>query len=126
MYSPVAMTGPHPAVPGLQKEKDTMFEVQMLIPLADNDGETFPAAHHAVFEEAIVDSFGGFTRLEATAAGSWRNADGVIMTDVTRIYAVAVVSITDGDKLGALVRFAKAFYLQEALFIRYLGIIEIL
>lgn len=103
-----------------------MFEVQMLIPLADNDGETFTAAHHAAFEEAMVDAFGGFTRLPATAVGGWRNADGVMFADVTRVYAIAIASITDGEKLGGIVRFAKAFYLQEAIFIRYLGVIEIL
>lgn len=103
-----------------------MFEVQVLIPLADNDGETFTAAHHAVFEEAVVDAFGGFTRLPATAIGGWKNDAGVMFSDVTRVYAIAVASIVDGDKLGALVRFAKAFYLQEAIFIRYLGVIEIL
>jgi hypothetical protein len=103
-----------------------MFEVQMLIPLADNDGETFTAEHHAAFEEAIVDAFGGFTRLPSSAIGGWKNAAGVMFSDVTRVYAVAVVSLTDGDKLGGLVRFAKAFYLQEAIFIRYLGIVEIL
>lgn len=103
-----------------------MFEVQMLIPLADNDGETFTAEHHAAFEAAIIDSFGGFTLYPASAVGGWRNAAGVTFSDATRIYGIAVVSIVDGDKLGALVRFAKTFYCQEAIFIRYLGIIEIL
>lgn len=103
-----------------------MFEVQMLIPLADNDGETFTAEHHAAFEEAIVDAFGGFSRLPSTVVGGWKNADGVMFSDITRVYAIAIVSLTDGGKLGGLVRFAKAFYLQEAIFIRYLGVIEIL
>ncbi len=103
-----------------------MFEVQMLIPLADNDGETFDAGHHAAFEIAIIDSFGGFTLYPASAVGGWRNAAGVTFADATRIYGIAIVSIVDGDKIGALARFAKAFYMQEAIFIRYLGVIEIL
>lgn len=103
-----------------------MFEVQMLIPVADNDGDTFPAAHHAAFEAAIIDSFGGFTLYPASAIGGWRNADGVTFADATRVYGIAVVSLADGDKIGGLVRFAKAFYMQEAIFIRYLGIVEIL
>jgi hypothetical protein len=103
-----------------------MFEVQVLIPLADNDGETFTAAHHAAFEEAIVDAFGGFSLLPSTAVGGWKNDAGVMFSDVTRVYAIAVVSLTHGDKLGGLVRFAKAFYMQEAIFIRYLGVVEIL
>lgn len=103
-----------------------MFEVQMLIPLADNDGDTFTAAHHAVFEAAIIDSFGGFTLLPSTAVGGWRNDAGVTFADATRVYAIAVVSLAGGDKVGALARFAKAFYLQEAIYIRYLGVVEIL
>ncbi len=103
-----------------------MFEVQMLIPLADNDGETFTAEHHAAFEAVIIDSFGGFTLYPASAVGGWRNAAGVTFSDATRIYGIAVISIVDGEKLGGLARFAKAFYLQEAIFIRYLGVIEIL
>jgi hypothetical protein len=103
-----------------------MFEVQMLIPLADNDGETFTAEHHAAFEGAIIDSFGGFTLYPASAVGGWRNAAGVTFSDATRIYGIAVVSLVDGDKVGGLARFAKAFYMQEAIFVRYLGVIEIL
>lgn len=103
-----------------------MFEVQMLIPLAGNDGATFTAEHHAAFEAAVIDSFGGFTLYPASAVGGWRNAAGVTFSDATRIYGIAVVSIVDGGKLGALAGFAKSFYSQEAIFIRYLGIIEIL
>jgi len=80
----------------------------------------------AALEAAIIDSFGGFTLYPASAVGGWRNAAGVTFSDATRIYGIAVVTIVDGDKLGALARFAKAFYAQEAIFIRYLGIIEIL
>lgn len=103
-----------------------MFEVQILIPLADNDGEDFSAEHHAAFEAAIIDSFGGFTLYPASAIGGWRNAAGITFADATRVYGIAVVSLVDGDKIGGLARFAKAFYLQEAIFIRYLGVIEIL
>lgn len=103
-----------------------MFEVQLLIPLADNDGETFTAEHHAAFEAAIIDSFGGFTLYPSSAVGGWRNTAGVTFADATRIYGIAVVSLADGDKVGALARFAKAFYVQEAIFIRYLGVVEIL
>lgn len=103
-----------------------MFEVQMLIPLADNDGETFSDAHHASFETVIIDSFGGFTLYPSVAVGGWRNADGKTFADTTRIYGIAVVSLVDGDKVGALARFAKAFYAQEAISIRFLGVFEIL
>ncbi len=98
----------------------------MLIPVASNEGDTFTAAHHAAFEVAIVDSFGGFTLYPSTAVGGWRNADGVIYADATRVYGIAVVSLADGGKVGELAAFAKTHYRQEAISIRYLGQFEIL
>lgn len=103
-----------------------MFEVQMLIPLASNGGEIFTVEHHAVFEATILDSFGGFTLYPSAAVGGWRNADGKTFADTTRIYGIAVVSLVDGDKVGALARFAKAFYEQDAISVRFLGVFEIL
>ena len=38
----------------------------------------------------------------------------------------ALASITDGGKLGALVEFAKGHYAQEAIYLRFLGVSEIL
>jgi hypothetical protein len=103
-----------------------MFEVQMLIPVAANDGTTFSAAHHTVFEAEILTAFGGYTLLLAGAVGGWRNTDGVTYADATRLYVIAVGSIVDGAKVGTLAAFAKAHYAQEAIAIRYLGIFEIL
>lgn len=103
-----------------------MLEVQMLIPVAANDGAIFSASHHAVFEGEILAAFGGFTLLLTGAVGGWRNADGVTYADATRLYAIAIVSIADGSKVGALADFAKAHYAQEAIAIRYLGIFEVL
>lgn len=103
-----------------------MVEVQMLIPKAANDGASFPVEHHKVFETAIVDAFGGYTLLPSDAVGGWRNADGVTYADSTRLYAIAIVSIVDGAKIGALATFAKAHYAQEAIAIRYLGLFEVL
>lgn len=103
-----------------------MFEVQMLIPVADNDGDAFTAEHFAAFEAAILDAFGGFTLYPSQAVGGWRNDAGIEYRDSSRIYGIAVPSIADGAKLVALVRFAKAFFSQEAIAVRYLGQVEIL
>lgn len=103
-----------------------MFEVTILIPVVDNDGDTFPASVHDAFESAILDFFGGFTRLPIEAVGAWLNAAGVTYRDATRVYIVAVASLGNGDKIVALVRFAKGLYSQEAIFIRYLGVVEII
>jgi hypothetical protein len=103
-----------------------MFELQILIPVLDNDGDAFGAEHFAAFEAAVIDSFGGFTLYPSTAVGGWRNDAGREFRDATRVYGIAVPSIAAGDKVAALVRFSKALFAQEAIFVRYLGVIEIL
>jgi hypothetical protein len=103
-----------------------MFEVQILIPVQSNEGATFSSAHHAAFEAELLAAFGGFTRIPVEAVGAWKNAAGVRFDDETRLYAVALTSITRGGDVAAVVAFAKAHYAQEAVFIRYLGVVEIL
>lgn len=101
-----------------------MFEVRFLIPVASNEGETFTAAHHAQFVAHAIDLFGGVTNY-GSAQGAWMDK-GVIYSDATIVYAVAVKSITDGSKVGELVTYAKAHYGQLAIYITYLGQAEIL
>ncbi len=103
-----------------------MFEVVILIPIVDNDGDVFPASVHEAFEAAALDFFGGVTRLPIEAAGAWLSDAGVTYRDATHVYIVAVASLANGDRVVALVRFAKALYCQEAIFIRYLGVVEII
>lgn len=102
-----------------------MIEVQLFIPVADNDGETFTPAHDAAFEAYLLDRFGGFSRLPGAIAGKWLN-DGMTYTDTLVAYLVAMNSITEGSKLAEVVAFAKAHYCQEAIFVRYLGVAEVL
>lgn len=103
-----------------------MFEAQILIPLADNDGDVFTAEHFASFDSIILESFIGFTQLPVNAVGGWMNADGVVFSDESRVYVIGLASLADGGKFVALARFAKAYFLQEAILIRYLGVIEII
>lgn len=102
-----------------------MFEVQILIPVASNAGQTFDPAHHTAFEAVAVALFGGITLLPAEAAGAWVEAT-VVYHDQTRIYMVSLKSIGDGGKVAELVAFAKVHYDQKAIYIRYLGLNEIL
>lgn len=57
--------------------------------------------------------------------GGWE-AEGVIYTDETRLYAIALGSITAGNKIGEVAASAKVHYDQRAIFIRYLGLAEVL
>lgn len=101
-----------------------MIEVQFFIPVADNDGVKFGDVHHIAFEGFALEVAGGITLNPATATGSWIGDKRY--DDELRIYSVAIASITEGDKIARIAAFAKAHYRQEALFLRYLGIAEIL
>jgi hypothetical protein len=103
-----------------------VFEIQMLIPVADNGGVTFTAEHHRAFEVAILNRFGGFSIYPTETVGSWRDDDGRVYVDRTRVYSIAIGSIAAGAKIASLARFAKRHYRQEAIFIRYLGQAEVL
>lgn len=102
-----------------------MFELHILIPTTDNAGNAFAAEDHAAFEGFVIDRFGGITLYPSHAVGAWIDA-GTMYRDSTRIYGIAVKSIVDGAKIAEVVAFAKAHYGQLAIFIRYLGIAEIL
>jgi hypothetical protein len=102
-----------------------MIEVQILIPVAGNDGVSFGDDHHKAFEDFVLDLCGGLTLNPATATGSWIG-DEKRYDDTLRVYSVAIESIADGDKIARIVRIAKVHYAQEAIFLRYLGIAEIL
>jgi hypothetical protein len=103
-----------------------MIDVQILIPVAGNDGIPFERTHFAAFESEITATFGGYTLLPDTVTGGWRNDAGVLFTDESHIYIVAIVSLTDGGRLGELIAFAKTHFAQEKIGIRYLGLFEAL
>lgn len=102
-----------------------MFQLTVLIPVRDNAGIPFADGDFAAFEGLVLSLFGGMTRLPEMASGLWAAA-GVTYVDDCRIYLVAVASIGDGGKVSQIVAFAKATFNQKAIFVAYLGIVEIL
>lgn len=103
-----------------------MIEVMVLIPVSSNEGKTFGAAHHTAFEAFVLDRFGGVTRLPGTAAGAWLDS-GTVFNDATIIYVIAVSGLlADAVALREIVAFAKAHYAQLAIYVRYLGLSEVL
>ena len=103
-----------------------MFEVQLLIPNYHNNGKKFTVAHHTAFEVAVAKLVGGLTRLPNVATGHWVNQAGTHFADETRVYLLALSSITEGAKIGEVAALAKRHYEQEAIYLRYLGVAEIL
>jgi hypothetical protein len=102
-----------------------VFEVQILVPLADNDQRAFDRSHHEIFEAFMLGKFGGVSRLPGAVEGKWIDK-GRIYADQLRVYVVAMTSITQGQSLFEVVEFAKRHYGQEAIYVRYLGQSEIL
>lgn len=102
-----------------------MFEVLILIPVTDNDGDEFVDAAFELFAEVVMARFGDFTLHPGHAAGGWVDA-GRIYRDRTRLYGIVVRSIGQGALVIEIVEFAKRHFRQEAIFIRYLGVVEIL
>ena len=101
-----------------------MFEAQLFVPVADNDGKVFSQTHHQVFEAKLLASFGGFTR-GAEVEGAWLD-DGTVYKDRIVIYTVALQSIAQGAEVVAAAQVAKSHYRQEAIYLRYLGLAEII
>ncbi len=100
-----------------------MIEVLVLIPKADNDGNVFSAAHDLAFEKFVLSQAGGLS-WRGTVSGVWADK-GIVYRDTTRTLVVAIVSIVDGGKIGAIADFAKTHYRQEAIYLAYLGLAEI-
>lgn len=102
-----------------------MIEVTILIPAHSNEGETFTPSHHRDFEAFVLDRFGGLSRKAETVEGLWVD-QGRTYQDTNLVYTVAIESILDGGTLREVIDFAKRHYRQEAIFLRYLGVAEII
>lgn len=102
-----------------------MIEVQIYIPTADNNGQVFDAAHHDAFEQFALSLFGGLSLQPGSVSGAWVNG-GAVYRDQMRVYTVRANGlIAHGEALRDLAGFAKAHYAQLAVYVRYLGVSEI-
>jgi hypothetical protein len=103
-----------------------MIEVQVLIPLNDNVGNPFTSEHHELFDIELARLFGASSLLPGIVAGQWTSS-GQLYRDNTRVYVVSVDGIiAKGDALRSVVAFAKNHFGQHAIYVRYLGVSEIL
>lgn len=112
--------------PGKLKQKEhIMFTISVIIPKADNNGRDFTADEIDAFEAELVAIFGGYTRETAPVVGGWAY-EGRVYRDTSFRYILAVSSLTEGGKVAEAVTVAKARFAQEAIFIQYLGLSEVL
>lgn len=103
-----------------------MINIDILIPVSDNEGETFTQEHHLAFERVILDHFEGFSRPFGVALGGWKDPTGKVYRDLSITYRIAVPSITAAASLAKIIDFAKAHYRQLSIFVSYLGLSEVL
>lgn len=103
-----------------------MINIDILIPVSDNEGESFPQEHHFAFEQVILDHFEGFTRPTGVSIGGWKDPTGKVYRDLSITYRIAVPSITAAAPLAKIIDFAKSHYRQLAIFVTYLGMSEVL
>ncbi len=103
-----------------------MIEVKIHIPVRANDGAVFTDSHHEAYESQLLQLFGGFTLQPLPYAGGWKDADGTVYKDETRVYLVFLGSIVNGNDVATAVDLAKTHYAQLAIAIRYFGLAEII
>jgi hypothetical protein len=102
-----------------------LIEVHVLVPVEDNDGVPFSPGDYEALEAFILERLGGLTRLPREAAGIWRGGE-TTYRDKLWVYVVALSSITEGGLIREIADHIKTTFRQEAVYIRYLGVAEIL
>jgi hypothetical protein len=103
-----------------------MFEVTFLIPTVDNEGVPIHEFFIQEWEARARTAFGGYSLLPGLVEGSWESPTGKVYRDKLRQYIVAIPSLSEGLKLARLADAAKELLNQEAVYIRYLGLSEVL
>lgn len=95
----------------------TTTRVDILVPLADNDGRPFlPTAFHT-FENFLATLCGGFTR-RGDVEGAWRSPDtGEIMRDRSRSYVITLAAEGADEQIAKIERFICRYFRQQAAFL---------
>ena len=95
-----------------------MFLVQLLLPLYDNHGNEFPAAHYEAVRRTVTERFGGLTAYSrAPAQGLWSDDDGPPKHDDIVVYEVMTDTLDRGWWRDFRLHLQKQFA-QEELVVR--------
>lgn len=94
-----------------------MTHVDILVPLADNDGEAFPQSAFSTLEHFFTELCGGFTR-RGDVEGAWRSPEtGEVMRDRSRSYVVTLPVEEAEEQITRIESFIRRFFRQEAAFL---------
>jgi hypothetical protein len=96
-----------------------MHLVQILLPLADNEGRPFPGADYARLRQELSDRFGGITSYSrAPAEGLWKDGGETSRDDVV-IFEVMAETLDrawwQGCRVGLEARFRQDAIVMRAL-----------
>jgi hypothetical protein len=91
--------------------------VDILVPLADNDGRPFPHTAFHTFEHFLGVLVGGFTN-HGDVVGAWRSpTSGELMRDRSRSYAITLDADTAEEQIQRIDGFIRRYFRQEAAFL---------
>jgi len=76
-------------VPNETPSEGAIHLVQLLLPLYDNAGRAFPAAHYTAIRDELTERFGGLMAYSRSPAqGLWQESDGPPRRDDIIVYEV--------------------------------------
>jgi len=93
------------------------MHVDILVPLADNEGRPFPTSAFDTLEHFLTTLCGGYTR-RGDVEGAWRSPDtGDVMRDRSRSYVVTLPAEEADEQIARIESFIRRFFRQEAAFL---------
>lgn len=95
-----------------------MHLVQILLPVADNDGKSFPPGHFETVREVLTKRFGGLTAFtRAPAEGLWRSAPETTSRDDIVVLEVMAETM-DREWWSAYKRELETHFRQREIVVR--------
>jgi len=95
-----------------------MHLIQILLPVYDNDGKSFPASRYADVRRELTERFGGLTAYSRSPAeGLWQDEDSSMTRDDIVVYEVMTESLDRAWWADFRARIARQFA-QEDLVVR--------
>jgi hypothetical protein len=95
-----------------------MHLVQLFLPVRDNDGNAFPAAHFLNIRQELTKAFGGLTAFtRAPAEGLWTDSKNAISSDDIVIFEVMLKQL-DEPWWRAYKQLLEQIFSQDEIIIR--------
>lgn len=105
-----AITPDHPLPQILMR---STRRLDLLVPIADNEGRLFNPEDFASFEDQLIALAGGFTR-RGTLTGVWQSPNGQVFSDQSHAYSVTVPSDVAESVMAEIARYIRTRFHQEA------------